>query len=130
MNKKIIHNKNKGILFFITGLAGSGKTSIEKKIKKEISVIYGPTIEVSGDNFRKIFKFNKFTPKARKEYLMNYLVFAKLITDQKIIGITGTNGKSTTVKLISDMIIRWVSFFILRIFDYINSCCYVSTRSG
>ena len=84
MNMKLVRNKNKGILFFITGLAGSGKTSIAKKIKKKISVVYGPTIEVSGDNFRKIFKFNKFTPKARKEYLMNYLVFAKLITDQKI----------------------------------------------
>ena len=84
MSKKIIHNKNKGILFFITGLSGSGKTSIAEKIKKKISAVYGPTIEVSGDNFRKIFKFNKFTTKARKEYLMNYLVFAKLITDQKI----------------------------------------------
>ena len=84
MNKKIIHNKNKGILFFITGLAGSGKTSIAKKIKKKISVVYGPTIEVSGDNFRKIFKFNKFTQKARREYITNYLVFARLLTDQKI----------------------------------------------
>ena len=84
MGKQLIRNTNKGILFFITGLAGSGKTSIAKKIKKEISHLYGPTIEVSGDNFRKIFKFNKYTQKARNEYLMNYLVFAKLITDQKI----------------------------------------------
>ncbi len=78
MRKQLIRNKNKGILFFVTGLAGSGKTSIAKKIKKEISHLYGPTIEVSGDNFRKIFKFNKYTQKARNEYLMNYLVFAKL----------------------------------------------------
>ena len=84
MTKKIIRNKNKGILFFITGLGGSGKTSISKKIKKRISSLYGPTLEVSGDNFRKIFKFNNFTQKARNEYLMNYLVFAKLVTDQKI----------------------------------------------
>ena len=84
MNKKLIRNKNKGIFFFITGLAGSGKTSIAKKIKKRISSLYGPTLEVSGDNFRKIFKFNKYTSKARYEYLMNYLIFAKLITDQKI----------------------------------------------
>ena len=84
MTKKIISNKNKGILFFITGLSGSGKTSIVQKIKKKIFRLYGPTLEVSGDNFRKIFKFNKFTQKARSEYLMNYLVFAKLVTDQKI----------------------------------------------
>ena len=72
MNRKLVRNKNKGILFFITGLAGSGKTSIAKKIKKRISSLYGPTLEVSGDNFRKIFKFNKYTSKARSEYLMNY----------------------------------------------------------
>ena len=31
-------NKKYGILFWITGLSGSGKTIIAKKIKKEISV--------------------------------------------------------------------------------------------
>ena len=35
MKKKIITNKNKGILFWITGLSGSGKTTISKKIKKK-----------------------------------------------------------------------------------------------
>ena len=65
--------KNKGILFWITGLSGSGKTSIAKKIKKEIIKKYGPTIIVSGDNFRKIFKFNSYTSKDREKYLMNYL---------------------------------------------------------
>ena len=76
--------KNKGILFWITGLSGSGKTSIAKKIKKEIIKKYGPTIIVSGDNFRKIFKFNSYTSKDREKYLMNYLIFAKFITDQNI----------------------------------------------
>ena len=33
--KKIKKNKSKGILFWITGLSGSGKTSIGKKIKKK-----------------------------------------------------------------------------------------------
>ena len=32
--KKIKLNNNKGILFWITGLAGSGKTSIAKAVKK------------------------------------------------------------------------------------------------
>ena len=84
MTRKIIRNKDKGILFFITGLSGSGKTSIAKKVQKKISQLYGPTLEVSGDNFRKIFKFNKFTQKARREYITNYLIFARLLTDQKI----------------------------------------------
>ena len=55
MARKIIRNRDKGILFFITGLSGSGKTSIAKKIHKEISQLYGPTLEISGNNFRKIF---------------------------------------------------------------------------
>jgi adenylylsulfate kinase len=84
MGKKIISNKNKGILFWITGLSGSGKTAIAKKIYKKISHLYGPTIEISGDDFRKIFRLNKYTKKARIEYLPKYLHFCKLITDQKI----------------------------------------------
>ena len=84
MAKKIIRNKDKGILFWITGLSGSGKTTIAKKIKKKISHLYGPTIELSGDNFRKIFGLNKYTKKARIENLPKYLHFCKLITNQKI----------------------------------------------
>ena len=38
--KKLVKNKNKGIFFFITGLPGSGKTSIAEKIKRSISKKY------------------------------------------------------------------------------------------
>jgi len=44
MEKK---RKIKGILFWITGLSGSGKTQIAEKIKNQISKIYGPTIFIS-----------------------------------------------------------------------------------
>ena len=84
MIKKIIRNKNKGILFWITGLSGSGKTTISKKIKKKISYLYGPTIELSADDLRKILKFKKYTQKARIKYLLKYRHFFKLITNQKI----------------------------------------------
>ena len=33
--------KNKGILFWITGFSGSGKTQIAKKISKQISKHFG-----------------------------------------------------------------------------------------
>ena len=59
MKKKIITNKNKGILFWITGLSGSGKTTISKKIKIKIAKLYGPTLMISGDNLRKMFQFKK-----------------------------------------------------------------------
>ncbi len=83
MPKKILINKNKGILFWITGLSGSGKTAIAKKIKNRIIKLYGPTIEVSGDNFRKVFKLTKYDPKERIKNLWYYHHFSKLITNQK-----------------------------------------------
>jgi|TARA_Y100000294_G_scaffold143568_1_gene138175 adenylylsulfate kinase len=83
--KKLILNSKKGILFWITGLSRSGKTSIAKKIKKRLSRLYGPTLEMSGDEFRTIFKSDDgYTNKARKKNIMKNLIFAKLITDQKI----------------------------------------------
>ena len=47
MTKKIIRNKEKGILFWITGLSGSGKTIIAKKIyrSKKNQYIVGTTIK-------------------------------------------------------------------------------------
>ena len=48
-------NKKKGLVFWITGLPGSGKTTIAKKIKKSIELKYGKTILFSGDDLRKIF---------------------------------------------------------------------------
>ena len=64
MKKKKL-NSSKGILFWITGLSGSGKTSLAKKIKKDISKRYGPTIVISGDNLRKIFLLNKYDYESR-----------------------------------------------------------------
>ena len=82
--KKLKKNKNKGILFWITGLSGSGKTIIAKKIKPEIAKFYGPTILISGDTLRTIFNLKKYSKNARYK---NALMFSKLcefITNQKI----------------------------------------------
>ena len=53
--RKLKINKKKGILFWITGLSGSGKTTFGKAIHKDIQKLYGPTMMISGDNVRKIF---------------------------------------------------------------------------
>jgi adenylylsulfate kinase-like enzyme len=55
-----LKNNNKGILFWITGISGSGKTILANKIKREIIRNYGPTLIISGDDIRKIFKLNKY----------------------------------------------------------------------
>jgi len=77
-------NKNKGIVFWITGLSGSGKTTIAEKIRNNISNKYGPTVIMSGDNLRKIFNFKKFTRKDRLVYALSYSKFCKRITDNKV----------------------------------------------
>lgn len=82
--KKIRLNKTKGILFWITGLSGSGKTTIAKLIKKNIVREYGPTLVLSGDDLRKIFNLNKYDKLSRLEYGLKFSNFCKKITDQKI----------------------------------------------
>ena len=79
-----LKNKNKGILFWITGLSGTGKTTLGRKIKKDISKIYGPTIMISGDNIRKIFMLKGYEYSERLAILKKYSLFAKYITEQKI----------------------------------------------
>ena len=82
--KKIKIDKKKGILFWITGLSGSGKTTIAKKIKKNIAKFYGPTLLISGDNLRKALILNKFTKKTRLENGKKFSELCKIITNQKI----------------------------------------------
>ena len=76
--------KNKGILFWITGLSGSGKTSIGKEITQEITKKYGPTIEISGDDIREIFNYDKYSKKYRLIYALSYSKYCKYITDKNI----------------------------------------------
>ena len=75
--------KNK-YLFWITGLPGSGKTTIAKKIHKKIEKKYGPTIEISGDELRKNFLFNKYDIKNRVEYAKFYSKFCKVLIKKNI----------------------------------------------
>ena len=81
MKKK---NKKKGILFWITGLSGAGKTSLANEIKKDIKKNFGPTLVINGDDLRKIFKLNKYDQTSRLNYGRQYCKFAKFITDQNI----------------------------------------------
>ncbi len=77
-------NKNKGILFWIEGFSGSGKTSISRKVYPKICKLFGPTLIVQGDNFRKIFNLNSFSKKGRYENSKKYRKFSKYVTDQNI----------------------------------------------
>lgn len=77
-------NKKKGILFWLTGLSGSGKTSIAKSLYNEINKRYGPTIVISGDDIRNDFKLKGYDKTSREKIGLMYTNFFKRILDQKI----------------------------------------------
>ena len=79
-----IKNKNKGVLIWITGLSGAGKTSLANQIKKEIKANYGPTLLINGDDLRKIFKLNKYDKSSRLKYVKQYSELVRFITNQGI----------------------------------------------
>ena len=76
--------KNRGVLIFITGLSGSGKSSLAKKIYPLINRMFGPTILINGDDFRKIFKLYGFSSKDRLENSKKFAKIFKIITNQNI----------------------------------------------
>ena len=82
--KKIRISKKKGILFWITGFPGSGKTAIANKIKPEINKFYGPTILINGDNLREIFNLKQYSENERISNGLKFSKLCKFIASQKI----------------------------------------------
>ncbi len=93
-----ITKKNKGILFWVTGLPGSGKTSLAESIYPYIKKKYGTTLLLSGDDLRKIFKFKSFSIKKRLAYALYYSRFCKILTDRKINVILATVSLFNSVR--------------------------------
>ena len=48
-------NNNKSIVFWITGLSGSSKSTIGEHLKTMLEKEYGKTIIIHGDDIREIF---------------------------------------------------------------------------
>jgi len=76
--------KKKGILFWITGLSGSGKTSLAKKIFPFINKKYGPSVHLDGDKLRDILNLHGYTFKDRISNSEKFTHLAKFLTDQGI----------------------------------------------
>lgn len=83
MKKKNINN-TQGILFWLTGLSGSGKSSIAKNIKPKIIREYGPTILFNGDDLRKILDFKGYSAESRLANGYKFSKLFKFILNQKI----------------------------------------------
>lgn len=73
-----------GIVFWITGISGSGKSTLSKKIYPFTKKKFGPTIILSGDNLRKIFKLNKYDKNYRMQVGKQYTKILRLIIANKI----------------------------------------------
>jgi adenylylsulfate kinase-like enzyme len=82
--KQIKINKNSGILFFITGLSGAGKTSISLKIKRYIIKSFGPTIIIHSEKLRKIYDFKGFSQDERTSLGSQHINLLNFILKQKI----------------------------------------------
>ena len=80
----IIKNKKKGILFWITGLPGAGKTSIANKIVNSLRKEFGSTILLNGNDIRKIFELKDYSKVGRKRIGIQYSKLFQKITDQNI----------------------------------------------
>jgi adenylylsulfate kinase-like enzyme len=92
------YNKKKpGIVFWITGLSGSGKSTIGNFIKKYIDKNYGKTIIIHGDDIRNIYHLRKYQKKERLNLGISNSNLCKLISSQ------GINVIFTTVGLFYDL---------------------------
>ena len=90
--------KNKGVLFRISGLPGSGKTRVAKKLLSEIRKSYGPTIMWSGDDIRRIFKNRDYHPDKRYKFGVQNVKLIKYFTNQKINVIFATVGLDKKIR--------------------------------
>ena len=111
MKKKIV--KSKGTLFWITGFSGSGKTTIAKKIKKDLEKKYGPTLLINGDDLRNFFLLNGFSKNSRLENAYKFSKLFKLITDQNINIIYATVGMMYKIRNIFKNTVK--NFFVIYI---------------
>lgn len=109
-SKKNLINKY-GVIFWIEGLSGSGKTTISNKIKPFIKKLIGPTIVINGDDIRTIFNSKNYTQSARKKIAKNYFKLAYFLSKQKInviftlVGLHGyidelINSKSNVIRVL------------------------------
>ena len=73
-----------GILFWITGLSGSGKTSIANEILPIVKKRYGPTIHLDGDTLRNILDLRGYSLEERLSNSVIYTKTAKYLTSQGI----------------------------------------------
>jgi adenylylsulfate kinase-like enzyme len=84
--------KKYGIVFWITGISGSGKSTLSREIYPFVKKNFGPTIILSGDNLRRIFKLNKYDKNYRMQVGRQYTKLLRLIIANKVNVLFSTVG--------------------------------------
>ncbi len=110
-----IQNKNKkGYLIWLTGISGSGKSTIAKKIYKSIKKKLGPTILINGDDLRDIFDLKTYENYGRKKIATSYTKLSKFLTNQKINVIFATVSMYHEVRRLNRLNLnkRYIEIFI------------------
>ncbi len=85
--------QKQGVIFWITGLSGCGKSTIGNKIVKNINKKYGKTIIIHGDDIRNIYNLKNYEFKSRLKLGKSNSDLCNLISSQ------GVNVIFTTVGL-------------------------------
>ena len=83
MKKKKI-NKKKGIVFWVTGLSGVGKTTISEMLLNKIEKKFGKTTLINGDDLREIFDFKSYDIKSRIKYVKYYSKLCQFLSNQNL----------------------------------------------
>jgi adenylylsulfate kinase len=91
------NKKKNSLVFWITGLSGSGKSTIGNLIKKYIDKNYGKTVIIHGDDIRNIYNLRKYKKKERLNLGISNSNLCKLISSQ------GINVIFTTVGLFYEL---------------------------
>ena len=78
--------------YWITGLSGSGKTTISTMLKKKLEAQGYPVIQLDGDILRKVFASKAYSYEERKALGFQYARLCQLIINQGfnvVIGVIG-----------------------------------------
>ena len=74
----------KGTVYWITGLAGSGKTTIGKLLYDSIKFNKDNVILLDGDKLRELYESQDYSYDGRKKLAIKYAKLCKMISEQGI----------------------------------------------
>tara|TARA_E500000178_G_scaffold329363_1_gene360202 strand:- start:6504 stop:7040 length:537 start_codon:yes stop_codon:yes gene_type:complete len=93
-------NSKYGLVFWMEGYSGSGKSTIMKLIHSKIEKRYGPTINISGDDLRKLYNLNGYKKKDRIKNSYQFSEILKFLSEKQInvlYTVVGLNHKARKI---------------------------------